>query len=110
MNYFKLLLIFMTFMFKKKMHQSDGRKIRRLELYMCVFTCLVACPVTSMDVLVPQQINALNGTNVRIPCAFTSCYKLDPSKFAMNWTYQETLNSTEEMVRELKMLNIIKIL
>ncbi|ROL43998.1 Sodium channel subunit beta-2 [Anabarilius grahami] len=66
-----------------------------------------------MDVLVPQQINALNGTNIRIPCAFTSCYKLDPSKFAMNWTYQETLNSTEEMVREnkrLKMLNIIKIL
>ncbi|TRY86688.1 hypothetical protein DNTS_025805 [Danionella cerebrum] len=56
-----------------------------------------ACPVTSMDVLVPSQINALNGTNVKIPCTFTSCYKLDPSKFIMNWTYQETTNSTEDM-------------
>lgn len=93
MNYFKLLVIFVTLCLKK------NAPIRWLELYMCVFTYLVACPVTSMDVLVPQQINALNGTNVRIPCAFTSCYKLDPSKFAMNWTYQETLNSTEEMVR-----------
>uniref|UniRef100_A0A673MRA3 Sodium channel, voltage-gated, type II, beta n=1 Tax=Sinocyclocheilus rhinocerous TaxID=307959 RepID=A0A673MRA3_9TELE len=55
------------------------------------------CPVNSMDVLVPPQIYALNGTDVRIPCAFTSCYKLDPSKFAMNWTYQETSNSTEEI-------------
>uniref|UniRef100_A0A673MVF3 Sodium channel, voltage-gated, type II, beta n=1 Tax=Sinocyclocheilus rhinocerous TaxID=307959 RepID=A0A673MVF3_9TELE len=56
-----------------------------------------SCPVNSMDVLVPPQIYALNGTDVRIPCAFTSCYKLDPSKFAMNWTYQETSNSTEEI-------------
>uniref|UniRef100_A0A673MVE4 Sodium channel, voltage-gated, type II, beta n=1 Tax=Sinocyclocheilus rhinocerous TaxID=307959 RepID=A0A673MVE4_9TELE len=64
---------------------------------MCIFASLIACPVNSMDVLVPPQIYALNGTDVRIPCAFTSCYKLDPSKFAMNWTYQETSNSTEEI-------------
>ncbi|XP_051962626.1 sodium channel subunit beta-2 [Xyrauchen texanus] len=57
----------------------------------------LACPGSSMDVLVPQQINVLNGTDVKIPCVFTSCYKMDPSKFAMNWTYQETSNSTEEM-------------
>ncbi|CAN9511559.1 unnamed protein product [Ophioblennius macclurei] len=51
----------------------------------------------SMDVLVPNQINALNGTTVKIPCTFTSCYKMDEFNFAMNWTYQETLNDTEEM-------------
>uniref|UniRef100_A0AAY4CAY5 Ig-like domain-containing protein n=1 Tax=Denticeps clupeoides TaxID=299321 RepID=A0AAY4CAY5_9TELE len=55
------------------------------------------CPVSSMDVLVPQLINALNGSIIKIPCTFTSCYKMDSSKFAMNWTYQETTNSTEEM-------------
>ncbi|XP_044058886.1 sodium channel subunit beta-2 [Siniperca chuatsi] len=52
---------------------------------------------SSMDVLVPNNINALNGTTVKIPCTFTSCYKMDATKFAMNWTYQESLNDTEEM-------------
>lgn len=52
-----------------------------------------------MDVLVTNNINALNGTTVKISCLFTSCYKMDPTKFAMNWTYQESLNDTEEMVK-----------
>lgn len=52
-----------------------------------------------MDVTVSNYINALNGTTVRISCIFTSCYKIDPTKFAMNWTYQETFNDTEEMVK-----------
>lgn len=51
-----------------------------------------------MDVSVSSYVNALNGTTVKIPCIFTSCYKIDTNKFAMNWTYQETLNDTEEMV------------
>lgn len=54
---------------------------------------------SSMDVLVTSSINALNGTTVKISCLFTSCYKMDPTKFAMNWTYQESLNDTEEMVK-----------
>ncbi len=54
---------------------------------------------SSMDVTVANNINALNGTTVKIPCIFTSCYKIDTTKFAMNWTYQETLNDTEEMVK-----------
>uniref|UniRef100_A0A8D3CYJ5 Ig-like domain-containing protein n=1 Tax=Scophthalmus maximus TaxID=52904 RepID=A0A8D3CYJ5_SCOMX len=51
----------------------------------------------SMDVLVPNHVNALNGTTIKIPCTFTSCYKMDVTKFSMNWTYQETLNDTQEM-------------
>ncbi|XP_060902247.1 sodium channel subunit beta-2 [Labrus mixtus] len=50
-----------------------------------------------MDVLMPNTLNALNGTTVKIPCTFTSCYKMDATKFAMNWTYQESLNDTEDM-------------
>lgn len=53
-----------------------------------------------MDVLVPSNINALNGTTVKIPCTFTSCYKMDATKFGMNWTYQESVNDTEEMVKD----------
>ncbi|KAF7219159.1 sodium voltage-gated channel beta subunit 2 [Nothobranchius furzeri] len=49
-----------------------------------------------MDVLVQPYINALNGTTTTIHCTFTSCYKIDLTKFGMNWTYQETLNDTEE--------------
>ncbi|CAB1347618.1 unnamed protein product [Coregonus sp. 'balchen'] len=60
-------------------------------------THLQACPASSMDVLVHNQINVLNGTMVRIQCIFTSCYKMDVNKFAMNWTYQENTNETEEM-------------
>ncbi|KAK2831038.1 hypothetical protein Q7C36_016124 [Tachysurus vachellii] len=56
----------------------------------------VASSVSSMEVLVAQQINALNATTVKISCTFTSCYKLDISKFSMNWTYQATRNDTEE--------------
>ncbi|XP_051521336.1 sodium channel subunit beta-2-like [Myxocyprinus asiaticus] len=75
-----------------EMHWTAAFKLSCVALVM-----FLACPTSSMDVLVPQQINVLNGTDVKIPCAFTSCYKLDPSKFAMNWTYKETSNSTEEM-------------
>lgn len=71
--------------------------VAALKLSCVALVIFLACPASSMDVLVPQQINALNGTKIKIPCSFTSCYKLDPSKFAMNWTYQETSNSTEEM-------------
>ncbi|KAM6931767.1 sodium channel regulatory subunit beta-2 [Lycodopsis pacificus] len=53
---------------------------------------------SSMDVIMPGSIDALNGTTVKITCTFTSCYKMDPIKFVMNWTYQETLNDTEEMI------------
>uniref|UniRef100_A0AAR2IHI3 Ig-like domain-containing protein n=1 Tax=Pygocentrus nattereri TaxID=42514 RepID=A0AAR2IHI3_PYGNA len=69
----------------------------------CVALLVIAAStVYSMDVLVAQQINALNGTMVRISCSFTSCYRLDPTKFAMNWTYQETVNGTEEMFMTFK--------
>ncbi|XP_028320585.1 sodium channel regulatory subunit beta-2 [Gouania willdenowi] len=50
----------------------------------------------SMDVIVPSYINALNGTTVKIPCTFTSCYKIDESEFVMNWTYQVT-EDTEDL-------------
>ncbi|XP_070826984.1 sodium channel regulatory subunit beta-2-like [Chaetodon trifascialis] len=52
---------------------------------------------SSMDVSVASYINALNGTTVKIQCIFTSCYKMNTAKFAMNWTYQESRNDTEEM-------------
>ncbi|XP_056138837.1 sodium channel subunit beta-2 [Lampris incognitus] len=63
--------------------------------YVLIVIFFTGC--SSMDVLVASQINALNGTTVKISCTFTSCYKIDAAKFAMNWTYQETQNDTEEM-------------
>uniref|UniRef100_W5MIK6 Sodium channel, voltage-gated, type II, beta n=1 Tax=Lepisosteus oculatus TaxID=7918 RepID=W5MIK6_LEPOC len=54
-------------------------------------------PVSSMEVMVSHKLNALNGSTVRLGCAFTSCYKVDNNKFGMNWTYQSTYNDTEEM-------------
>uniref|UniRef100_A0A8C1WWM1 Sodium channel, voltage-gated, type II, beta n=1 Tax=Cyprinus carpio TaxID=7962 RepID=A0A8C1WWM1_CYPCA len=79
------------------LHFGKTQWASSLKLSCVALMVFLACPVNSMDVLVPPQILTLNGTDVRIPCAFTSCYKLDPSKFAMNWTYQETSNSTEEI-------------
>uniref|UniRef100_A0A3P9A0A6 Ig-like domain-containing protein n=1 Tax=Esox lucius TaxID=8010 RepID=A0A3P9A0A6_ESOLU len=57
----------------------------------------MALPASSMDVLYHSQITVLNGTVVSFQCTFTSCYKMDVNKFAMNWTYQENFNATEEM-------------
>lgn len=51
-----------------------------------------------MDVLVTNNINALNGSTIKISCTFTSCYKMDAAQFSMNWTYQESSNHTEERV------------
>ncbi|KAM8902466.1 sodium channel regulatory subunit beta-2 isoform 1-T1 [Spinachia spinachia] len=59
---------------------------------------LLSSGCSSMDVIMPNSMNALNGTTIKIPCTFTSCYKMDPNMFVMNWTYQETLNDTEEMI------------
>ncbi|KAM9469402.1 sodium channel regulatory subunit beta-2 isoform 2-T2 [Clarias gariepinus] len=67
-----------------------------------VLLVFAASSVSSMEVLVAHQLNALNGTMIKISCTFTSCYKLDISKFAMNWTYQETKNDTEEMFMTFK--------
>ncbi|KAJ7990376.1 hypothetical protein DPEC_G00299650 [Dallia pectoralis] len=62
----------------------------------------MAWPVYSMDVVYNSQITVLNGTTVSFVCTFTSCYKIDVNKFGMNWTYQENLNATEEMLLTFK--------
>lgn len=64
-----------------------------------IFNCFFVTGCSSMDVSVPSYINALNATTVKIPCIFTSCYKIDATKFNMNWTYQESVNHTEEKVK-----------
>ena len=56
---------------------------------------------SGMDVVMAPRntVTAVNGSEVKILCTFTSCYKMDPSLFVMNWTFQETENDTEAMVR-----------
>ncbi|XP_029963956.1 sodium channel subunit beta-2 isoform X2 [Salarias fasciatus] len=73
--------------------RSGGAQLGRALLLLLL--SLSGC--ASMEVIVPNQIDALNGTTVKIPCTFTSCYKMDELTFQMNWTYQETRNDTEEM-------------
>ncbi|XP_061684374.1 sodium channel subunit beta-2 [Syngnathoides biaculeatus] len=51
-----------------------------------------------MDVIVPTKINVMNGSDIKIPCTFTSCYKIDANKFVMNWTYHESVNDTERVL------------
>lgn len=75
-----------------------------LALLTLVLLLFTGC--SSMDVSVASNINALNGTTVRIQCIFTSCYKMNTAKFAMNWTYQESLNDTEEMVKLLVFMQL----
>ncbi|XP_061073571.1 sodium channel subunit beta-2 isoform X1 [Conger conger] len=57
---------------------------------------MMGSPASGMDVLVTHHLNALNGTLVKLSCTFTSCYKVDHAKFAMNWTYKESSNATDE--------------
>lgn len=69
--------------------------VQLMSAALLVLLSLSGC--SSMDVLIPSKLNALNGTTVRIPCSFTSCYKMDTHKFSMNWTYQRSRNDSEEM-------------
>ncbi|XP_014850379.1 PREDICTED: sodium channel subunit beta-2-like isoform X1 [Poecilia mexicana] len=78
------------------MSSSEQEMRSGVQLVSALLLLLSLSGCSSMDVLVSSYINALNGTTVTIPCTFTSCYKIDRTKFAMNWTYQETLNNTEE--------------
>uniref|UniRef100_A0A8C5RCY2 Sodium voltage-gated channel beta subunit 2 n=1 Tax=Leptobrachium leishanense TaxID=445787 RepID=A0A8C5RCY2_9ANUR len=52
--------------------------------------------VSSMEISVPALVYALNGSNIRLPCSFTSCYKVDNKLFSMNWTYRSCSNCSEE--------------
>ncbi|XP_072281912.1 sodium channel regulatory subunit beta-2 isoform X1 [Pyxicephalus adspersus] len=53
-------------------------------------------PASGMEVTAPAVVYALNGTDIRLPCNFNSCYKMDTKQFSMNWTYQGCDNCTEE--------------
>ncbi|XP_059931760.1 sodium channel subunit beta-2 isoform X1 [Gadus macrocephalus] len=67
---------------------------------MCLTLLLALTGCSGMDVIMasPKNVTALNGTEVKISCIFQSCYKMDPSVFVMNWTFQETKNDTEKML------------
>ncbi|KAM8853824.1 sodium channel regulatory subunit beta-2 isoform 2-T2 [Synchiropus picturatus] len=80
------------------MSSSARQRSGALELLLTLTLSLSLSGCLAMDVIVPSSINALNGTTVKIPCTFTSCYKMDVTRFAMNWTYQESSNDTEETV------------
>ncbi|XP_061537482.1 sodium channel subunit beta-2 isoform X3 [Phycodurus eques] len=69
--------------------------VRLLLLLLTVMLSFSGC--ASMDVIVPSKINVMNGSDIKIPCTFTSCYKIDTNKFVMNWTYHESVNDTEQM-------------
>ncbi|XP_061638660.1 sodium channel subunit beta-2 isoform X1 [Phyllopteryx taeniolatus] len=69
--------------------------IRLLLLLLTVMLSFSGC--ASMDVIVTSKINVMNGSDIKIPCTFTSCYKIDTNKFVMNWTYHESVNDTEQM-------------
>nr|XP_061796874.1 sodium channel subunit beta-2-like [Nerophis lumbriciformis] len=74
---------------------SDARLLLLLLMIMLsVSGCL------SMDVIMPSKIDAKNGSDIKIPCTFTSCYKIDTKQFIMNWTYHESINDTEQRFLE----------
>ncbi|XP_049581479.1 sodium channel subunit beta-2 isoform X1 [Syngnathus scovelli] len=66
-------------------------------LLLSVMMMLSVSGCSSMDVIVTSKINVMNGSDIKIPCTFTSCYKIDTNKFVMNWTYHESINDTEQM-------------
>ncbi|XP_026869191.2 sodium channel subunit beta-2 isoform X1 [Electrophorus electricus] len=83
-----------------RLRQSQGTSTGKV--FYVVLLVFAASSVSAMDVVVAQRINALNGTMVKISCTFTSCYRIDTSKFSMNWTYKESENDTEEMFMTFK--------
>ncbi|TFK01969.1 vesicle-associated membrane protein 2-like [Platysternon megacephalum] len=50
-----------------------------------------------MEITAQSTVSALNGSSVRLPCTFNSCYKVENKHFSLNWTYQECENCSEEL-------------
>ncbi|XP_053547263.1 sodium channel subunit beta-2 [Bombina bombina] len=63
---------------------------------MLALTLSLLAGVWSMEITVPGTVYALNGSDIKLPCSFTSCYKVDNKKFSMNWTYKSCYNCTED--------------
>uniref|UniRef100_A0A674INN5 Sodium voltage-gated channel beta subunit 2 n=1 Tax=Terrapene triunguis TaxID=2587831 RepID=A0A674INN5_9SAUR len=56
-----------------------------------------------MEITAQTTVSALNGSSVRLPCTFNSCYKVENKLFSLNWTYQECENCSEELFLQFRM-------
>ncbi|KAG9482518.1 hypothetical protein GDO78_011278 [Eleutherodactylus coqui] len=72
-----------------------GRRARPALSAVALALSLLVC-ASGMEITVPAVVYALNGSDIRLPCNFNSCYKMDTKQFSMNWTYRGCENCTEE--------------
>ncbi|XP_038236757.1 sodium channel subunit beta-2 [Dermochelys coriacea] len=56
-----------------------------------------------MEITAQSTISALNGTSVRLPCTFNSCYKVENKQFSLNWTYQRCEKCSEQLFLQFRM-------
>lgn len=52
-----------------------------------------------MEVLTSSELEAVNGTNVRLKCTFKSTHPLSEEKISVSWSFQPLGKSSTESVR-----------
>uniref|UniRef100_A0A3Q1HQN5 Myelin protein zero-like 2b n=1 Tax=Acanthochromis polyacanthus TaxID=80966 RepID=A0A3Q1HQN5_9TELE len=55
-------------------------------------------PVSGIDISTPSSVEAVNGTNVKLKCTFSSKYKVNPQSVAVSWNFRPLNSGSDESV------------
>lgn len=60
-----------------------------------------------MEVFTSSELEAVNGTNVRLKCTFKSTHPLSEVKTSVSWSFQALGKTTEQSVRLIVCVKLI---
>lgn len=72
--------------------------MNRVWIYLFSALCALASGVydiEAMEVLTSSDLEAVNGTNVRLKCTFKSTYPLTEDKVSVSWSFQSPRKTSE---------------
>ncbi|KAI7813009.1 myelin protein zero-like protein 2b [Triplophysa rosa] len=73
--------------------------MNRVWIYLFSALCALASgvyQVEAMEVLTSSDVEAVNGTNVRLKCTFKSTHPLSEDKITVSWSFQSLGKTSEE--------------
>lgn len=54
--------------------------------------------VSAIDIYTPAEVEALNGTDVRLKCTFSSTHRVDPKTLTVSWNFRGLNSGSDESV------------
>ncbi|KAK0139573.1 Myelin protein zero-like protein 2 [Merluccius polli] len=66
-------------------------------LLLQVVSVLLLSGVSAVEVFTPDQVEAVNGSDVRLKCTFTSTHAVSPKTVTVSWNYRPLDQGTREV-------------